>query len=113
MCGIVGIFAKDETGKLNFSNLNGAIDALHSRGPDSKGIFINKNIGLGHTRLSIIDTSDSAKQPFSSPNQRYTLVFNGEIYNYKELRKVLKKKGYTFKTSSDTEVLLFHLIEFG
>ncbi|MBK21601.1 MAG: asparagine synthase (glutamine-hydrolyzing) [Flavobacteriales bacterium] len=113
MCGIVGIFAKDETGKLNFSNLNGAIDALHSRGPDSKGVFINENIGLGHTRLSIIDTSDSAKQPFSSPNQRYTLVFNGEIYNYKELRKALKKKGYTFKTSSDTEVLLFHLIEFG
>ena len=113
MCGIVGIFAKDDTGNLNFSNLNSAVDALYLRGPDSKGIYTDENIGLGHTRLSIIDTSDSAKQPFSSPNKRYTLVFNGEIYNYKELRKVLERKGYSFKTSSDTEVLLFHLIEFG
>ena len=113
MCGIVGIFAKDETGKLNFSNINNAVDALYLRGPDSKGVYTNENIGLGHTRLSIIDTSDSAKQPFSSPDERYTLVFNGEIYNYRELRKVLKTKGYSFKTSSDTEVLLFHLIEFG
>lgn len=113
MCGIIGIFAKDETGKLNFSNLNSAVNALKLRGPDAKGIYTDENIGLGHTRLSIIDTSDSAKQPFSSPDKRYTLIFNGEIYNYKELRKVLERKGYTFKTSSDTEVLLFHLIEFG
>ena len=113
MCGIVGIFAKDNIGQLNFSNLRNAVDALHFRGPDSKGIYSDDNIGLGHTRLSIIDTSNAAKQPFSSPDQRYTLVFNGEIYNYKILRKTLERKGYSFKTSSDTEVLLFHLIEFG
>ena len=113
MCGIVGIFAKDNIGQLNFSNLRNAVDALHFRGPDSKGIYSDDNIGLGHTRLSIIDTSNAAKQPFSSPDQRYTLVFNGEIYNYKTLRKILERKGYSFKTSSDTEVLLFHLIEFG
>ncbi|MBO72520.1 MAG: hypothetical protein CMD35_02780, partial [Flavobacteriales bacterium] len=60
MCGIVGIFAKDETGKLNFSKLNNSVESLHYRGPDSKGIYIDKNIGLGHTRLSIIDTSNAA-----------------------------------------------------
>ena len=70
MCGIIGIFAKDETGKLNFSNLNSAVNALKLRGPDAKGIYTDENIGLGHTRLSIIDTSDSAKQPFSSPDKR-------------------------------------------
>lgn len=113
MCGIVGIFAKDSIGQLNFSNLRNAVDALHFRGPDSKGIYSDQNIGLGQTRLSIIDTSNAAKQPFSSPDQRYTLIFNGEIYNYKTLRKALEAKGYSFKTSSDTEVLLFHLIEFG
>ncbi|MBI34569.1 MAG: asparagine synthase (glutamine-hydrolyzing) [Flavobacteriales bacterium] len=113
MCGIVGIFAKDETGKLNFSKLNNSVESLHYRGPDSKGIYIDKNIGLGHTRLSIIDTSNAANQPFTSPDKRYTLVFNGEIYNYKSLKKVLENRGYSFKTSSDTEVLLYHLIEFG
>jgi asparagine synthase (glutamine-hydrolysing) len=113
MCGIVGIFAKDNIGQLNFSNLRNAVNALHFRGPDSKGIYSDKKIGLGHTRLSIIDTSNDAKQPFSSPDQRYTLIFNGEIYNYQILRKTLERKGYSFKTSSDTEVLLFHLIEFG
>ncbi len=113
MCGIVGIFAKDDVGKINFSNLNSAVDALNLRGPDSKGVYTDENVGLGHTRLSIIDTSETAAQPFSSPDKRYILIFNGEIYNYRELRKVLKRKGYTFKTSSDTEVLLFHLIEFG
>ena len=113
MCGIVGIFAKDNIGQLNFSNLRNAVNALHFRGPDSKGIYSDEKTGLGHTRLSIIDTSNDAKQPFSSPDQRYTLIFNGEIYNYQILRKTLERKGYSFKTSSDTEVLLFHLIEFG
>ena len=58
MCGIVGIFAKDDTGKLNFSNLHSAVDALYLRGPDSKGIYTDENIGLGHTRLSIIILTD-------------------------------------------------------
>jgi asparagine synthase (glutamine-hydrolysing) len=113
MCGIVGIFAKDETGKLNFSNLKNAVNALNFRGPDSRGIYTDEKIGLGHTRLSVIDTSKAAKQPFSSPDKRFHLVFNGEIYNYKQLKKVLQRKGWSFNTASDTEVLLFHLIEFG
>ena len=113
MCGIVGIFAKDETGKLNFPNLKKAVESLRFRGPDSNGIFTDRKTGLGHTRLSIIDTSNVANQPIQSEDGRYTLVFNGEIYNYKELRKRLQSKGYNFNTSSDTEVLLKHLIEFG
>lgn len=113
MCGIVGIFAKDETGKLNFPKLKKAVESLHFRGPDSNGTFIDANTGLGHTRLSIIDTSNAATQPITSQDGRYTLVFNGEIYNYKELRKKLQSKGYNFNTSSDTEVLLNHLIEYG
>ncbi len=113
MCGIVGIFAKDETGKSNFSNLNSAVKSLNFRGPDAQGIFTDDAIGLGHARLSIIDTSEAATQPFTSADGRYTLVFNGEIYNFKELRNKLRNKGYSFSTSSDTEVLLYQLIEFG
>ncbi len=113
MCGIVGIIAKDETGKQNFNNLKAAVKQLYHRGPDASGTITHNNIGLGHARLSIIDTSEGATQPFVSENGRYILVFNGEIYNFKQLRKPLEQKGYTFKTHSDTEVLLYHLIENG
>ena len=113
MCGIVGVIAKDEIGKANFSHLENAVQALYHRGPDANGIFTHKNVGLGHARLSILDTSEGATQPFTSENDRYVISFNGEIYNFKQLRQVLSNKGYTFKTSSDTEVLLYHLIEFG
>lgn len=113
MCGIVGIIAKDETGKQNFNKLKDAVKELNLRGPDASGITTHKNIGLGHARLSIIDTSEGATQPFTSQDGRYILVFNGEIYNFKQLRKPLEQKGHTFKTHSDTEVLLYHLIEYG
>lgn len=113
MCGIVGIIAKDETGKQNFNNLREAVNQLHHRGPDASGTITHNNIGLGHARLSIIDTSEGATQPFFSKDGRYILVFNGEIYNFKQLRKPLEQKGYAFKTHSDTEVLLYHLIENG
>jgi asparagine synthase (glutamine-hydrolysing) len=113
MCGIVGIIAKDKIGKSNFSQLKDAVNALYQRGPDAKGIFEHNNTGLGHARLSILDVSEGANQPLTSESGRYVLSFNGEIYNYKKLRQVLSNKGYTFKTTSDTEVLLNHLIEFG
>lgn len=113
MCGIAGIIAKDQVGQSNISFINKATDSLHFRGPDSKGVFTDKNISLGHARLSIIDTSNGASQPFHSHDGRYVIVFNGEIYNYKALRKPLENLGVNFKTSSDTEVLLYHLIENG
>lgn len=113
MCGIAGIIAKDEVGQTNIPNIKKATDALHFRGPDSKGVFTDEKVGLGHARLSIIDTSHGASQPFHSEDGRYVLVFNGEIYNFKSLKQPLLSKGVHFKTSSDTEVLLYHLIENG
>lgn len=85
--------------------------ALTHRGPDAEGVFNGNGICLGHRRLSIIDLSQAANQPMSDPSGRYTLVFNGEIYNYKELRKSLN--GYAFVSESDTEVLLAGLIHTG
>ena len=87
--------------------------ALSHRGPDAEGCYIYEEIGLGHRRLSIIDISDRSNQPMVSEDKNYVLIFNGEIYNFKELRKDLKKKNIQFKTKSDTEVLLQFLIFYG
>ena len=102
MCGIVGIFGGD------LNSLNSANSLISHRGPDDDGIYINRtlNIGLGHRRLSILDTSSFGHQPMFSDDGKLVLVFNGEIYNYKELRSDLKRKGFVFQGKSDTEVLL-------
>lgn len=112
MCGIAGVLHKNGEPILE-SKLTEMRDTLTHRGPDAGGIFIQDNIGLVHRRLSIIDLSSSANQPFYSPCQNYVLVFNGEIFNHQEFRHELEMKGYQFKTKSDTEVLLFSLIEYG
>ena len=106
MCGIAGIIASD-TSKLNTLHLKKMTDIIAHRGPDGEGHWISANgaVGLGHRRLSIIDLSNEADQPMHYLG-RYTIVFNGEIYNYKELKQILLAQGYTFKTSSDTEVLI-------
>ncbi len=106
MCGITGILAFNEKGKTYLSKVSDATYALLKRGPDGEGIYLNKNVALGHRRLSIIDTSNAAAQPFSESTERYTIVFNGEIFNYQQLRKQLESKGVKFKSQSDTEVLL-------
>lgn len=113
MCGIVGIIAKEESAIKHFDSLGLAVDTLKERGPNHQGDFKDERCGLGHARLSIIDITEGASQPFYSSDKRYVLVFNGEIYNYKELKKQLITKGYSFITSSDTEVLLYWLIENG
>ena len=102
MCGITGIFNGD------LSTLSSANSLISHRGPDDDGIYVNHvlNIGLGHRRLSILDTSSFGHQPMCSNNGKTILVFNGEIYNYKELRSDLKRKGFAFQGKSDTEVLL-------
>jgi asparagine synthase (glutamine-hydrolysing) len=106
MCGITGIYAFNQLGRLNMINLAKATEALASRGPDNQGHFHNDFVGLGHRRLSIIDTSPEANQPMTDSTGRYTIVFNGEVYNFKALRASLESKGIQFYTHSDTEVLL-------
>ncbi|MBL0329690.1 MAG: asparagine synthase (glutamine-hydrolyzing) [Bacteroidetes bacterium] len=106
MCGITGIVAFNEKGKTYLNKVSAATYSLLKRGPDGEGLYFDKNVALGHRRLSIIDTSNAAAQPFTDESKRYTIVFNGEIFNYKQLRLQLESKGIKFKSNSDTEVLL-------
>jgi asparagine synthase (glutamine-hydrolysing) len=105
MCGINGIFHFNQK-PIDENQLVKMRDALQHRGPDDAGIYIEKNLGLGHRRLSIIDTSAAGHQPFISENGRYAMVFNGEIYNYKSFYTEIKNKGIALKSGTDTEVLL-------
>jgi len=109
MCGILGSFLQHPSSGFD-EHLHAALRALHHRGPDDQGLetfsITGGQLTLGHTRLSIIDLSPGGHQPMHSPDERYTLVFNGEIYNYRELRQELKALGHSFYTDSDTEVLL-------
>ena len=116
MCGIFGIFTKNKSADFD-ERLKASFKALRHRGPDDSGLDIVDVAGgalaLGHTRLSIIDLSPGGHQPMRSADGRYTIVFNGEIYNYRELRKELRSLGRTFVTESDTEVLLAAWAQWG
>ena len=107
MCGISGIVNQDrsEVSKSDIKRMN---DLIIHRGPNSEGYFFDKNLALAHRRLSILDLCSDGNQPihFSGKNGEYVIVYNGEIYNYIELRQELKKKGYEFKSNTDTEVIL-------
>src|SRR5258705_9991856 len=115
MCGIAGIIQAD-TVLFNKDVLKTMTGSLAHRGPDGEGLWQNANgkALLGHCRLAVIDLSDAAAQPLLTPTlsmngegeSRYTIIHNGEIYNYIELREELIKKGYSFRTSSDTEVIV-------
>ncbi len=111
MCGIVGIV--DFENPINLSTIERMTQSLEHRGPDGSGCHVEEYVGLGHRRLSIIDLSDSGKQPMISACGRYTLVYNGELYNYRELRKDLEGKGCIFIGRSDSEVVLNALIDKG
>ena len=112
MCGIVGFSTSEQI--FDSSVLVDALCKLRHRGPDAEGTWINDDatVGLGHTRLSILDLSDSASQPMLYDN-RYTLIYNGEIYNYEQLRQELILLGYKFESTGDTEVVLKWFVEFG
>lgn len=111
MCGITGILGFTEQGADQISKVTNANDKILRRGPDGGAYFINNSIGLGHRRLSIIDTSNNASQPMTESSGRYTIIFNGEIFNYKELReKHFPDKG-DWHSHSDTEVLLHLFIK--
>ena len=105
MCGIAGLVKKDGT-KVFVGEIKAMTDALIHRGPDDEGNYMWGNIGLGHRRLSIIDLSEKGRQPMESHDGKYVIVFNGEIYNYVELKEELKKAGSRFLNDTDTEVIL-------
>ncbi|MCZ2222334.1 MAG: asparagine synthase (glutamine-hydrolyzing) [Chitinophagales bacterium] len=109
MCAIAGIVSLN-TQLVEKNNLQLMANAMQHRGIDGEGFWINnsKTVGFAHKRLSVIDLSENAAQPmhYSFNSNQYTIIFNGEIYNYIELKEDLQKKGYAFKTNSDTEVLL-------
>ena len=105
MCGITGVVSLNSDQSV-LETISAATIALEKRGPDAGGYFSEFNIALGHRRLSIIDTDNSANQPMFDSTERFVIVFNGEFYNYKVYREMLESKGVIFKTNSDTEVLL-------
>ncbi|MDQ3194066.1 MAG: asparagine synthetase B, partial [Bacteroidota bacterium] len=134
MCGICGIVSA--AGNLKFDIIRNMNDTIAHRGPDDEGFLaynsesknileINRrnintgevnntdyNLFLGHRRLSIIDVSECGHQPYKDPDNKYFMIYNGEIYNYIELRETLISKGYRFRSQSDTEVLLYMYIEY-
>jgi asparagine synthase (glutamine-hydrolysing) len=114
MCGIAGILSfKKELTPSHLQRLELALQQQTHRGPDAKSIWTSSRVGLGHNRLSIIDLTSSANQPFFKEDLGLTIVFNGEIYNYLSLKKELELLGYHFTTTSDTEVLLAAFRHYG
>jgi len=115
MCGIAGIVALTDTGRQQVSKLRQSIRTLQTRGPDDEGIYLCEDMGLAQRRLAIIDTSAAANQPMWDKTKRYTIIFNGEIFNYQQLRSKYfsAEEQQQLRTSSDTEVLLELFIKQG
>ncbi|HEX8515664.1 MAG TPA: asparagine synthase (glutamine-hydrolyzing) [Bacteroidia bacterium] len=112
MCGIAGFFSTDN--KFSEDDLLKMTNAIAHRGPDAFGHYFDKKAGLGHRRLSIIDLSENANQPMFSSDNRFLIIYNGEVYNYREIATELKQKFKSeFRTSSDTEVILEAYIRYG
>ena len=115
MCGITGFVDYEKL--LNFKEIKLMTDALIHRGPDSRGLEFSSeskyNIAFGHRRLSIIDLDASSNQPMFYNSKEYWIVYNGEVYNYKQIKKELLDLGYKFDTNSDTEVVLKSYVEWG
>ena len=112
MCGIVGDINFNNRA-IEEQNIREMMHKIKHRGPDDEGIFIEDSVGLGFVRLSIIDLSSAGHQPMISDDSRFVLIFNGEVFNYIELREELRAKGYKFRSNSDTEVVLKSYQEWG
>ena len=113
MCGITGLFAFDGSPPVDESLGRQMVETLTHRGPDDGGLLVAPNTMLGHRRLSIIDLSANGHQPMSDENDRCWIVFNGEIYNFREFRSELKKAGQRFRSDTDTEVILRGYLAWG
>lgn len=112
MCGITGYIEYSST-PASISTLKNMTDSIAHRGPDGEGLWVRDNVAIGHRRLSIIDLSDAGHQPMQSLDGRFILSYNGEVYNYKELRMELERLGHKFSSQTDSEVVLFSLIQWG
>src|SRR5205809_5420873 len=112
MCGIAGFYGIPDTSEPSRALVRRMVDSIVHRGPDAQGVFIDERVGLGHARLSIIDVA-SGKQPMANADETIQVTFNGEIFNYVELRADLMARGHAFRTDSDTEVIIAAYEEFG
>ena len=110
MCGIIGFSGRIDNAEAVLSEM---MDRIRHRGPDAGGRYLNGEIALGHRRLSIIDITEQGDQPIYNEDRSMVLVFNGEIYNYKEIREALLAAGHTFRTETDSEVLIHGYEEYG
>ncbi len=108
MCGIVGVWSSNGIGDRETSehHLSVMARAVAHRGPDGQGVWADEKIGLGHARLAVIDLTDAAAQPMADARGELRIVYNGEIYNYRELRDELVSQGHRFQNQSDTEVII-------
>src|SRR6266576_2679469 len=109
MCGIAGKLLFDDEARVNRQEIEMMLRPMSHRGPDGEGVYLDRNVGLGHLRLAIIDL-DTGGEPMPNEDKTIWIVFNGEIYNFRELRRQLLQKGHVFRSQSDTEVIL-HLYE--
>lgn len=112
MCGIAG-FRITERQCDRRAELARAVDSLRHRGPDDEGVWFGEGVGLGHRRLSILDLSTGSRQPMASPDGRYVMVYNGEVYNFRDVRRRLEARGRSFVTTGDSEVVLAAVDEWG
>ena len=114
MCGIVGFRTNRDFSRLRDA-LPEATSRLVHRGPDDTGLFFDQEsgVGLGHRRLSVIDLSEAGRQPMASDDGMVNIVYNGEIYNFQEIRSTLEGHGHHFRTETDTEVILNAYMEWG
>lgn len=112
MCGIAGLWQLDGA-PVSKSDLQGMTDAIAHRGPDGEGVLVEGSLGLGHRRLAILDLSPAGHQPMSYGDGRYWITYNGEVYNFLELRRELETLGHCFRSDSDTEVILAAYAQWG
>ena len=112
MCGIAGLINLDGS-PVSSANLKKMTDIISHRGPDGEGSWIENNVGIGHRRLAIIDLTSAGHQPMVTSDHRYVLSYNGEIYNYRELRAQLEAFGFWFRSQTDSEVVLYAIAHWG
>src|SRR5262245_14733115 len=106
MCGICGAAARDQAAPIDEQALAAMRDSMKHRGPDDAGTFLAPGIALGVRRLAILDLSERGHMPMSTQDRRFHIIYNGEVYNFRELRAELESKGYQFRSATDTEVIL-------